>query len=108
MTTPISGPLVLPTPPITTMKITSAVQLTTLNASLSVTVDELRWINAPVTPVQPATTTHTIIFVTHTLTPSAFAPGALSRVACSASPSRDRTIRNDSNVAPTPSASATQ
>ena len=69
MTTPMIGPVWLPTPPMTTMKTTNAVHDSTLKASWLVTVELLRWISAPVAPVQSAAITHMSSLVWRTLTP---------------------------------------
>src|SRR5690606_8363398 len=57
--TPKIGPAVEPTPPITTMKITSAVQSATENAESERVEVVLSRITAPVHPVQNAATTQT-------------------------------------------------
>ncbi len=108
MTTPMIGPIWLPTPPMTTMNTTSAVHDSTLKASWLVTVELLRWISAPVAPVQNAAITHMSSLVRRTLTPRQRAPSSLSRAACRARPRRERRMSTTIGVAPTARASDTQ
>ena len=106
--TPRIGPVVLPTPPMTAMKITSAVQRSTLNAESARADGLLSRITAPVAPVQNAATTHTTSRVRVTSTPTPRAPPSLSRTARRPRPSRDRSTSTTMAVAPTASPTASQ
>ena len=102
------APVVEPTPPMTAMKITNAVQRRTLNADAAVAELVFSRMTAPVHPVQNAATTQTMSFVRVTSTPRPRAPASSSRTARKASPSRLRSAKTTIAVAPTASARASQ
>ena len=107
MRAPTIGPSMRPMPPMTTMKIANAVQLT-LKAASGLMRRLLRKYSAPASAAPMAATTYTASFMPRTSMPCDSAATSLSRIASSARPRLLRRNRYTSVIAAMTQTSAVQ